>query len=104
GTTSRDRNYVVKAYVFGDYLDRNVSLERGAFNFQRDSDLIYGISQSQIEAAAADVAREAVGQEINARRERKAARIEEYIATEAPWHRALSREADFSSLSMKPTS
>lgn len=104
GTTSRDRNYVVKAYVFGDYLDRNVSLERGAFNFQRDSDLIYGISQSQIEAAAAEVAREAVGQEINARRERKAARIEEYIATEAPWHRALSREADFSSLSMKPTS
>lgn len=101
---SRDRNYVVKAYVFGDYLDRNVSLERGAFNFQRDSDLIYGISQSQIEARAAEVARDAVGQEISARRERKAARIEQYIASEAPWHRELSRDADFSSLPMKPTS
>ena len=104
GAAARDRNYVVKAYVFGDYLDRNVSLERGAFNFQRDSDLIYGISQSQIEGRAAEVARDAVGQEITARRERKAARIEEYVATEAPWHRALSREADFSSLPMKPTS
>lgn len=61
GAAGRDRNYVVKAYVFGDYLDRNVSLERGAFNFQRDSDLIYGISQAQIEARAADTAREASG-------------------------------------------
>lgn len=104
GVASRDRNYVVKAYVFGNYLDRNVSLERGAFNFQRDSDLIYGISQSQIESRAAEVARDAVGQEITARRERKAAKIEEYVATEAPWHRALSREADFSTLPMKPTS
>ena len=50
------------------------------------------------------MARDAVGQEITARRERKAARIEEYVATEAPWHRALSREADFSTLPMKPTS
>lgn len=104
GNALRDRNYIVKAYVFGDYLDRNVSLERGAFNFQRDSDLIYGISQSQIESRAAEVARDAVGQEISARRERKAERIEEYIASEAPWHRALGREADFSSLPMKPTS
>lgn len=101
---ARDRNYVVKAYVFGAYLDRNVSLERGAFNFQRDSDLIFGISQSQIESAAADIARDALGEEITARKQRKAARIEEYIDTEAPWHRALSDEADFSSLPMKPSS
>ena len=104
GTGARDRNYIVKAYVFGPYLDKNVSLERGAFNFQRDSDLIYGISQSQIECHTAEVARDAVGQEITARRERKAARIEEYIGTEAPWHRAIGREADFSSLPMKPSS
>lgn len=102
--SSRDRNYVVKAYVFGEYLDNNVSLERGAFNFQRDNDLIYGVSQSQIESRAAEIARDAVGHEINARRARKAARIEEYIVTEAPWHRALSREADFSALPMKPSS
>lgn len=101
---ARDRNYVVKAYVFGAYLDRNVSLERGAFNFQRDNDLIFGISQSQIESAAADIARDALGEEITARKQRKAARIEEYIDTEAPWHRALSDEADFSSLPMKPSS
>lgn len=100
---ARERNYVIKAYVFGEYLDRNVSLERGAFSFQRENDLIHGISQSQIEGRAAEVAREAVGDEITARKARKAARIEEYIANEAPWHRALSRETDFSSLPMKPS-
>lgn len=101
---ARDRNFVVKAYVFGPYLDKNVSLERGAFNFQRDNDLIYGISQSQIEAAAAEKARDAVGAEIAVRKERKAARIEEYIETDAPWHRTLSRETDFSALPMRPSS
>jgi len=104
GGVSRERNFVVKAYVFGPYLDGNVSLERGTFNFQRDSDLIYGISQSQVEAAAAEVARDAIGSEISDRRARKAERIEEYITTEAPWHLALSRDTDFSSLSMKPSS
>jgi hypothetical protein len=101
---ARDRNFVVKAYVFGPYLDQNVSLERGAFNFQRDNDLLYGISQSQIEAAAAEKARDAVGSEIAARKERKAARIEEYVEAEAPWHRTLSREIDFSALPMRPSS
>jgi hypothetical protein len=93
--SGKDKNYIVKAYVFGDYLDRNVSLERGAFNFQNDSDLVYGISQAEIERAAAAVAQQAVGQEISARRERKQSRITAYIDTEAPWHRGLSQEADF---------
>ncbi|MBW7964143.1 ATP-binding protein [Bradyrhizobium sp. BR 10261] len=100
---ARDRNYIIKAYVFGEYLDRNVSLERGAFSFGKESDLVFGISQSQIEAQAATFAQEAVGREISARRERKQARITEYINDEAPWHRGLSRETDFSTLSMKPT-
>jgi hypothetical protein len=103
GGISRERNFVLKAYVFGPYLDDNVSLERGTFNFQRESDLIYGISQSQIEAAAAEVARDAVGSEITDRKVRKAERIEDYVTSEAPWHRALSRETDFSALPMKPS-
>jgi hypothetical protein len=47
--TGKGRNFVVKAYVFGDYLNDNVSLERGEFRFQTESDLLSGISQSQIE-------------------------------------------------------
>jgi hypothetical protein len=100
---TQDKNYVIKAYVFGDYLDKNVSLERGGFNFQKDSDLIFGISQAQIEAAAATMAQKAIGPEISARKLRKQERINEYIDTKAPWHRMISKDVDFSSLPMNPS-
>lgn len=103
GDGTKGRNFVIKAYVFGDYLNENVSLERGEFRFQAESDLLNGISQSQIEQKAAQIAQSAVGAEIKARRERKEARIAEYVEKHAPWHRTLSREVDFSNLSMTPT-
>lgn len=97
------RNYIVKAYVFGEYLDSNVSLERGSFNFQKEQDLIYGISQVDIEKQAANITQEALGSEISARKERKKATVEAYIDHEAPWHRELGQETDFSELPMNPS-
>lgn len=102
--SGRDRNYIVKAYVYAPYLDENVSLERGAFHFGRETDLILGVGQSQIESAAADIAREAMGQDITTRRERKQQRISEYVAEQAPWHASVAAETDFSSLPMNPSS
>src|SRR3546814_440397 len=57
----KGRNFVIKAYVFGDYLNDNVSLERGEFRFQTDADLLNGISQSDIEQKAAEIAQSAAG-------------------------------------------
>lgn len=102
-SATKGRNFVIKAYVFGDYLNDNVSLERGEFRFQTDSDLLNGISQSQIEQRAAEIAKSVVGEQITARRERKQARIDEYVETQAPWHRTLRKDTDFSGLSMHPT-
>lgn len=102
-SSERDRNFIIKAYVFGEYLDRNVSLERGTFNFEKESDLIHGISQSQIEAAAAELAQQAVGDEIRERKERKTARIREYVESSAPWHRSIVADVDFSDLPMNPS-
>lgn len=99
----KSRNFVIKAYVFGDYLNENVSLERGEFRFQTDSDLLNGISQTQIEEKAAEIAQAAIGAEIAERKQRKQARIEEYVTNKAPWHRRLSAEVDFSSLPMRPS-
>lgn len=101
--TGKGRNFVIKAYVFGDYLNDNVSLERGEFRFQTESDLLSGISQSQIEQQAAEIAQAAVGAEIAARKRRKDARIAEYVESDAPWHRTLAKEVDFSGLPMKPS-
>lgn len=103
GGSGRDRNYIIKAYVQGDYLDRNVSLERGTFNFETDTDLILGISQSQIEEAAAAIAQEAMGGQISERQQKKAERIQGYVEEKAPWHRALSAQVDFSKLPMNPS-
>jgi hypothetical protein len=103
GTDAPDRNYIIKAYVFSPYLDGHVTLERGTFDFAKDDDLLYGISQTQIEAEAAGIAEGIVGHDISLRKEHKGERIRTYVETKAPWHRALSREVDFSSLPMNPT-
>ncbi len=98
-----DRNYVVKAYVFGPYLDANVSLERGGFEFPKGEDLWHAVSQSEIETAAAQVARGALGDTITARQERKQKQVQEYVENSAPWHRTIAEDADLSSMPFNPT-
>jgi hypothetical protein len=90
------RNFIVAVYVFGEYLDANVSVERGGFEFHKDSELLLGISQRDIESAAAEFARGAVAGEVSSRQERKTARIWEYVRDNAPWHAVSVREADLS--------
>lgn len=96
------RNYVIKAYVFGDYLDRTVSLERGGFEFQNEGDAVYGIGQVEIEAQAASIARSAVAGQVLERVDRKRALIQTYVDDEAPWHKELLPKVDISSLPMRP--
>lgn len=100
---TKGRNFIVKSYVFGDYLNDNVSLERGEFRFQTDNDLLSGISQSDIEQKAAEIAQSALGSEITERKSRKQARIADYVTAEAPWHRTLANEVDFDALPMRPS-
>lgn len=104
GDDARDRNYIVKAYVFGQYLDENVSLERGGFEFEKESDLIHGVSQSDIERNAAEIAREALGESITARQEKKRKQVQDYVETEAPWHRTIVEDIDLSAMPFNPSS
>jgi len=103
GEIDRESNYIIKAYVFGSYLDRNVSLERSGFEFQMDSDLIFGIGQTQIEQAAAGIAREAIGEEIRFRQQRKKERVQAYVDEEAPWHKSIVAKIDLSSMPYNPS-
>ncbi|MCB9989324.1 MAG: sensor histidine kinase [Rhodospirillales bacterium] len=103
GGENRDRNYVVKAYVFGDYLDENVSLERGGFEFQKESDLMHGISQSDIESRAAAIARDALGDDVVERQEKKRQRFQDYVDQEAPWHKSMLKNIDLSTMPYNPT-
>lgn len=103
GDESRRRNYILKAYVFGDYLDENVLLERGAFDFGKDSDLVLGISQSDIEERAANIAKNAVASQVVSRQERKRERIQSYVEEQAPWHKALLRTINMASFPTAPS-
>jgi hypothetical protein len=103
GEIDRERNYIVKAYVFSPYLDRNVSLERGGFEFQMESDLILGIGQTQIEHDTALIARETMGADITFRQQRKKERVQTYVDEEAPWHKRILEKLDLTSMPYKPT-
>lgn len=103
GEIDRERNYSIKAYVFGPYLDRNVSLERGGFEFQMESDLILGISQAEIELDAAAIAKDAMGDDITLRQEKKRERVQSYVDDEAPWHKAILDKIDLSGMPYNPT-
>lgn len=103
GEVESARNYIIKAYVFGPYLDRNVSLERGGFEFQMDGDLILGIGQTQIEQETAMIAREAMGADITFRQERKKERVQSYVDEEAPWHKAILEKIDLSGMPYNPS-
>jgi len=47
---NKDRNYIIRAYILGGYLDENVSLDRGEFNFPpEESDILYPISQKAVD-------------------------------------------------------
>ncbi len=103
GSDNREKNYILKAYVFSDYLDSNVSLERGAFEFQKKNDLMYGVAQADIESKAAEITKYAVMDEISTRQDKKRNHIISYIDEEAPWHKEIAKDIDFSTFSYNPT-
>ncbi len=97
------RNFILRAYVFGEYLDRHVSLERGGFEFQKESDLHYGIGQNEIESKAASIAGDAMGDEVPQRQEKKRERIQSFVDEQAPWHKTLIQEIDLSDFPYRAT-
>ncbi|MCC5612949.1 ATP-binding protein [Nostoc sp. CHAB 5834] len=103
---SPGRNYIVKAYVFGKYLDENVSIERGGFNFRKDreetGELYEEICQTEIEREAAKLANSAFAGEVTSRLERKKTIIQEYVEQQAPWHRETLKDVDLNEFSMLP--
>lgn len=98
GDQSRRRNYILKAYVFGPYLDGHVLLERGAFSFHKENELVFGISQNQIEERAAELTKAAVLQQVVSRQEKKRERLLIYVEEQAPWYKLLVRDLDIAQL------
>jgi Histidine kinase-, DNA gyrase B-, and HSP90-like ATPase len=98
GETSK--NYIIKTYVFGKYLNDHVSLERGEFNFHKENDVVFGISKNQIEEKAAELTKLAVLEEVSSRQEKKKIQIDSYVEDEAPWHKAIYKTIDITNFPM----
>ncbi len=103
GENDRGRNYIIKAYVSGSYLDSHVMFERSGFEFQPEKDTLYGIAQAEIERKASEIALTAMGNEIKMRREKKQARVQSYVDEQAPWHKKLLANTDLTSMPYRPT-
>jgi len=103
GSDNTERNYIIKSYVFGKYLDNYVSLERGEFEFPKDSDILYPISQSQIESKAAEITKNVVLNDISTRLEKKQKRILSYVENDAPWHKNIVNNIDLSGFPYNPS-
>lgn len=99
----KEANYIIKVYVFGQYLDDNVSLERGGFEFQIENDLLFGISQNEIEREASAFAKKTVPDEVENRQEKKKKDIENYVKTQAPWYNHVLNELDYSDVPFNPS-
>lgn len=102
GSNDVERNYIIKTYVFSDYLDKHVSLERVGFEFQKETDALYGISQTDIERMATEITKDSVIDEISIRQDKKLKTIQNYVEQEAPWHKAILKEMDLSSFPYNP--
>lgn len=104
GSKSVKKNYVIKTYVLGEYLNKNVSLERESFNFDKDhADKLYPFSQSEIESAAAKATKVAFNTEVKLRIEKKQKRIHTYIDDKAPWHKTYINNVDLSAFAYNAT-
>ena len=97
-------NYIIKAYVFGAYLDKHVSLERGGFEFpKKHSGILWKISQSEIEKKTVDLVQTAVGENITLRQKKKYKQVQLYVDKEAPWHKTTLKTIDLSELQLNPS-
>lgn len=105
-TSGKQKNYTVKAYVLGKFLDDNVTVERDGFKInperlgREEGEVFADVSEIEIEKAAAKVVKEYFAEEVGKRSDEKRAKIINYINESAPWHRSLINDVDIDSIPM----
>lgn len=92
------KNYSIKVYVQGKYLDDNVTTERDAFNFGKEDDTIYDLSERCILKEIAVNTKQYFESDIQQRYETKKRNIEHYVFSEAPWNKTMLSEIDMDAI------
>lgn len=98
------KNYIIKVYVSGEYLNDNVSLERETFNFEKEkSTELFPLSQIDIERGVANIVKEQFLQEVKKREDKKISTISSYISDKAPWHKSYMSDLELNSIPFQAT-
>lgn len=93
------KNYIIKSYVLGEYLNSSVSLERESFDFAKDiGDILYPLGQAEIEKEVANVVKSFFTEDVTSRFEKKIEKVKNYVNKQAPWHRIYLNDFDFTNL------
>lgn len=92
------KNYMIKAYVQGQYLDDNVTTERDGFNFGKEEDIYFDLTEKQIITAAASIIKKYFSEDIEKRYNDKKQKVEHYVYTTAPWNKPLLKDVDMESI------
>ena len=94
-----NKNYIIRSYVIGDYLDSSVSIEREKFEFDKEQgDAFKPFSQREIELQTCEVTKLLFDADVSSRLTKKVNRIRNYVTEEAPWHKAYFSELDLSKI------
>ncbi len=93
------KNYIIIAYILGEYLDKNVSFERGRFDFAtEESDAFYPLSQQVIEKHSADIIEGIFKDQVLPRRQKRVDAFRKYVDESAPWYKPYLKELDLSTI------
>lgn len=93
------KNFMVKAYVLGEYLDKNVTTERDGFNFDKDSpNTFYDLCERMIYKEASTVVKDLFAEVIIEKFKRKKEQVEHYVFSQAPWNKTLLNDVDMDSI------
>lgn len=92
------KNYMIKAYVQGKYLDDNVTTERDGFNFGKEDDTFFDLSEKQIMKEASSIIKKYFSEDIEKRYNDKKQKVEHYVYATAPWNKTLLKDVDMESI------
>lgn len=92
------KNYMIKAYIIGEYLDDNVTMERDNFYFGKEDDIYSELSETKIMKEGALIVKKHFEKDIEERYNNKKKKVEHFVFTSAPWHKTLLEEIDMESI------
>ncbi|HSX42468.1 MAG TPA: ATP-binding protein [Candidatus Saccharimonadales bacterium] len=96
------KNYIAAVYVIGDFLDKMVSTERGAFLFSERT-LGSPLTTKEIELKAVEMISKYFETELIGRTDRKKTLIAAHVTSQAPWLRKYVADLDLQAIAYNPT-